>query len=643
MATMKKRIRYEETPERQTSGKWWHWLLSPAGGILTALAFYPFDFSQVIWVAMLPLLTALWCGPAKFWRGLMHGWLYGMGYFCTTFHWLPEVATIFNIPQGAFIFVAYLPLFAYFSLQTGLWAGVTATLLRPKLNDGPVTTDMSAEQRKAAWAKWAWGNMATTLRSAAGCAALWVCVEWWRGHGHISFGWNSFGIAFHDGLALAQWAEFVGVYALSFIPVFTAVVIWNALRRCTMHFRGAGKAGRPWDFYATVIVIFCLFAGGLSMSRYYSPLSMMKRESTLQLPVMAVQINKDQKDQLELGSGPSQYGTYLRATMAAFNEIQQQTVKQAMEHPELGIIQQLPVWVVWPESAMGCPVWYNVDTDQLLPDAYTTEIFFGPEGLPMVREKVQQMGGKNFTLFAGVDEIRLQREEGRLVKRGMFNSLLCIPGDFDSMSTARKQHLMPFGEYLPYADKIDFIRTTYEEMTNTLVGDGIHRGSSTEPLSLNLPGSNESIGAIPAVCYEDTVGDLLRKFVRKGAQVIVNGSNDAWFCDSACGVAQARCAAFRCIELRRSMVRAANKGLTCSIAPNGAILNPLQKADGSPHLSGYSYAVLPVDRNGGFTLYALLGDWAVIACALLALLCATPAIIDKLSRRPRQATGSSVA
>ena len=60
--------------------------------------------------------------------------------------------------------------------------------------------------------------------------------------------------------------------------------------------------------------------------------------------------------------------------------------------------------------------------------------------------------------------------------------------------------------------------------------------------------------------------------------------------------------------------------ITCAIAPNGAFLHTLLKADGTPHLPGYSYAVLPVDAEGGYTLYARWGDWAVALCALLAIL-----------------------
>jgi apolipoprotein N-acyltransferase len=211
----------------------------------------------------------------------------------------------------------------------------------------------------------------------------------------------------------------------------------------------------------------------------------------------------------------------------------------------------------------------------------------------------------------------------------MYNSMAIIPGGFDSITTTSKQHLMPFGEYLPFVEHLEWLGKLYTELTGTQVGEGILPGSGDSPISVSVPGTQETVGVIPAICYEDTVGRLLTKYVRKGPQVIVNISNDGWFRDSCCGEQQARNAAFRCIELRRPMVRAANMGYTCAIAPNGAFMDVLRKADGSPHLPGYSYAVLPVDKHAGYTLYALLGDWAVVLCALLVLATSLPAALRR--------------
>lgn len=608
-------------------------LVSLLGGAFMALAFPPYDWGNLVWVGLLPLLCVLWNGRAGFWRGFGYGWLYGMGWYCVSFWWIHNVGYVFQIPLPVFLGIAFLPLMTVYSCLVGLWAGVANTLLRPRMAGIPDTTVLNRPEQKAqAWHQWFTADLRSTLRSAIGCGAMWVCIEWLRANGTLGFSWNSMGMALYNGLSLVQWAEFIGTAALSFFPTAAAVILWCATRRTWLQYRATGRGNRPWDFLGLIVILFIMFTGGLALSKKYSPLVMLKQENVLQLPVMGVQLNLDQVERIEDGpQQPRLYGEFLRTTHQAFCEVQQATIRQAMENPELAITQQLPVWVVWPESALGCPIHLNVQKNKLIEDSYTSQVLLGESGLPMVRSKVREMGGQDFVLFTGVDQYRWETDEttGRLRPRGMYNSMAIIPGGFDSITTANKQHLMPFGEYLPFVEHLEWLGKLYTEMTGTQVGDGIHPGTGDEPITVSVPGTQETIGVIPAVCYEDTVGRLLTKYARKGPQVIVNISNDGWFRHSCCGEQQARNAAFRCIELRRPMVRAANMGYTCAIAPNGAFLDILQKADGSPHLPGHSYAVLPVDKNAGLTLYALLGDWAVILCALLVLITAAPAVIRR--------------
>lgn len=594
-----------------------------------ALAFPPYDWGNLVWVGLLPLLCVLWNGRAGFWRGAGYGWLYGMGWYCVSFWWIHEVGYVFRIPLLVFLGVAFLPLMTVYSCLVALWSGMANTLLRPRLAPPPQTTGLKARQIEEAWASWANADLRSTLRCALGCGAMWVCIEWLRANGTLGFSWNSMGMALYNGLSLVQWAEFIGTAALSFFPTAAGVVLWGASRRAWIQYKATGRGCRPWDFYGVIVILFGMFAGGLALSKLYSPLTMFKRDSVLQLPVMGVQLNLDQQERIDGGSHqPHLYGMHLRETRQAFNEVQQATLRQAMENPELAITQQLPVWVVWPESAMGCPINLNQDTGLLMPDYLTTRTFFGETGLPLVRQQVKEMGGKDFVLFTGVDQNIWEPtgDSKGYLSRGMYNSMAIIPGGFDSITTVSKQHLMPFGEYIPFVEEIEWIGKQYSELTGTQVGEGIRPGQGDEPIPVTVPGSNESVGVIPAICYEDTVGRLLTKYVRKGPQVIVNISNDGWFRNSCCGEQQARNAAFRCIELRRPMVRAANKGFTCAIAPNGAFIDILQKADGSPHLPGHSYALLPVDKNAGYTLYALLGDWAVALCAFLVVLTGIPGL-----------------
>lgn len=584
-------------------------------GMAMALAFPPYDIGNVVWLGLLPLLCCLWLGPRGFKRGFGLGWLWGMGCYAVTNSWITEVGHVFFIPAPVFCAIAFLPLMAFYALLPALWAGVMNTLLRPDLTPLP-----EGIMSKAAAEPWARQALLSGLRAAVGGGALWVCIEWLRAHGTLGYSWNSLGMALYNGLSLVQWAEYVGTAALSFLPVATGIILWCAMRRTWLQFRRFGSASRPWDFYGTVIVLFGLFAGGLFLSARYAADSLLRRGSVLPLPVAAVQINLDQRERIAAGGAfPELYGVYLRATRQAFDEIQRDTMQRAMKREDVGITQQLPVWVVWPESALGCPLHRSEETDELLPDPQTTQVFFSREGLPLVREQVQRIGGQPFVLFTGADECLWKADavQGGIYA-GMKNSMAVVPADFASITTVSKQHLMPFGEYVPFVESIAWIGQVYSEMTGTQVGEGIRPGTGTEPLTVTVPGTGETVGVIPAICYEDSVGDLLAKFARKGPQVILNVTNDAWFRHSACGAQQARNAAFRCIELRRPMVRAANMGATCAIAPNGAVMDCLTKADGDVHTEGYSYAVLPVDREAGLTLYALLGDWAVILCALVA-------------------------
>lgn len=624
---MQSSVTPEKEQEAVAKAGWWSrrgdYLLSVFGGVVMAFAFPPYDWGNLVWVALLPLLCVLWGREVSRKRAFFLGWLYGMGWYCVSFWWIREVGEVFGIGTPLFMAVAFVPLMAFYSCLPGLWALLAATWLRPRLEPAPDTQGLSPFMRKQAWGAWAWADMLGTLRSALGCGALWVCIEWLRAHGTLAFSWNSLGMALYGGLSFVQWAEYVGTAALSFIPVATSVILWCAFRRTVVHFKGAGVGCRPWDFYGAVIVLFALFAGGLALSKAYSPLVMLRKESVYPLPVMGVQINKDQLEHIEDPHFLPQYRQYLNATVAGFNSIAEDTMKRAQASEEVGLKLQLPVWVVWPESALPYPFVRDEATNELLTDAgvmsYTKTELLGAEALPLARQRVRELGGQDFVLFTGVDEVLVRVEDGYAFPTGMLNSMACIPGGLGSVSTVSKQHLMPFGEYIPFADS-EWIQKAYSRITGTQVGEGIRPGKGTEPLSVPVPGTELRFGVIPAVCYEDTVGDLLRLFVRPGAQVIVNASNDAWFRNSACGVQQARAAAFRCIELRRPMVRAANMGVTCAIAPNGAFMHALLKADGTPHLPGFSYAVLPVDTKGGYTLYALFGDWAVALCALIVLL-----------------------
>ena len=590
---------------------WWlGLLLCAAGGTLTALAFVPFDLSMCVWVGLMPLVSVLWMGRRRrgfkgFLGAFGYGWVYGLFYFGTSFWWINEVSTL-----------GYVPFMMYLAVYPALWAGLAGTWLRPRFEPFPEARDLPLEQRKARWSAWNVRDMAVTLRAVLGCSALWVVTEWLRGWVMTGFGWNGLGVALYSGLSMAQWAEFVGVTVLSFIPVMVNLWLWCVCRRVGGMMLKVGKRPIPWDFYALCVVLMMLFLGGMFLSLQYAPADFSKKgdaspHQTGELPVMAVQRNQTQREK-SFTPPKVLYDDLLQATREGMESVYRGMLKATEKEGQVRV--QMPAWVIWPESSLARSVLFDAETGNLLPDVFNQALLFGKGGVPALREDFG-----DFVLLTGGDLAYFDWQT-RLPQKS-YNALVAFEEDFDGMKDRRKQHLVPFGEYIPCRDIFPWLEDAFTHSAGFRMGSTFEKGDTVEPLPLRgaLPGSK--VGVIPAICYEDTVGRLLRRFVRPGNQVIVNVTNDGWFNQSFANEQHARNAAFRCIELRRPMVRASNTGMTVAYAPNGAVLDELRGEDGSPFVKGSLYARLPLDENAGYTLYALAGDWAVAACAVLVLLC----------------------
>ena len=150
---------------------------------------------------------------------------------------------------------------------------------------------------------------------------------------------------------------------------------------------------------------------------------------------------------------------------------------------------------------------------------------------------------------------------------------------------------------------------------------------SLEPLP--IPVGDKIVGAIPTVCFEDSVPRLTRKFVRPGPQVIINVTNDGWFKESAAADQHFNYARFRAIELRRPMLRCANTGVSAAISSTGSTAHPdtgkpqiLTDANGSHFTRGSLLTELKIPLHPTFSLYAVIGDWGIMLLAAVALLIA---------------------
>src|SRR2546429_8133700 len=104
------------------------------------------------------------------------------------------------------------------------------------------------------------------------------------------------------------------------------------------------------------------------------------------------------------------------------------------------------------------------------------------------------------------------------------------------------------------------------------------------------------------ICYEGIFPELVREFVRGGARLMVNVTNDAWFGRTDGPWQHLAMYPFRAVEHRTAVVRTANTGVSAFIAPSGQILR---------RLSLYRRAVMAerLPLRAGETPYSRSGEW----------------------------------
>jgi apolipoprotein N-acyltransferase len=230
--------------------------------------------------------------------------------------------------------------------------------------------------------------------------------------------------------------------------------------------------------------------------------------------------------------------------------------------------------LIWPESALESWV---------------------PEGA--ARLPVELLPPTHPPMIVGSMSFRRERTHNK-----SFNSAFLVDRDGKVLGRYHKQILLAFGEYIPFAWLIGDLPGMPP------IGNGFTPGDLND--TFNIAGAR----AAPLICYEDLMPWLARRFVNdRGANLLVNITNDAWYGHSVAPWQHARLAQWRTIETRRAMIRSTNTGITTVIEPTGEIKGSL------PIFSeGVFQASVPLLEMN--TLYARYGDWFAYLLTGIALL-----------------------
>ncbi len=377
---------------------------------------------------------------------------------------------------------------------------------------------------------------------------LWVAGEWLRGHLMGGFPWGLLGYSQQAQLPVIQIAELGGVYAVSLVIMSVNGALAGLLVLGPRH-------AWPGAAAATVLLAAALGFGVHALAK-------------------------------ESGAGGSS------VEIALIQPSIEQTIKwDPARHAQiLDIYEQLtreaarskPAAVLWPETA-------------------TTIYLRGDRALlERLRRLSEDIGAP--LLVGSID--RREGPRGQFLNSAFFLTGQGITAKYD------KIHLVPFGEYVPLAGLLGFIKGWAEFISEFGEGDA--------ETIVPLPGA--PFGTV--ICYEVIFPELFRGFVVRGASFMANITNDAWFGETSGPWQHLGMVSLRAVEHRVAIARAANTGVSAFVEPTGRIgpMLPLLER-------GVLHRSIPLRARA--TLYTRLGDWLVWACAGLGAIGAAVAFLRR--------------
>ena len=401
---------------------------------------------------------------------------------------------------------------------------------------------------------YAWGLIRLEQRWAAAAwmaaPCLWVSLEYARTHAFSGLPWGLLGYSQFQRLPLIQIANVTGVYGVSFFIVLVNVSLFLLLRWVLTE--KPRRLLRPWIPLASAVAAF--------LGIWLYGLSQLHLPPSDGLTIGIVQANIDQARKWDVAYRVETLERYRRLT---------ETVSHESD------------LILWPEAATPFlfeqePGYRSLVTETTK-EAHVPLVF----GSPALR---RQSDGTPYLLNSAY----------------LLNASGEVTGRYD------KQHLVPFGEYIPLERILFFL-------DKLVVGIGdFQAGSGPTLLSFTRGSDQRQTRLGVAICFEVIFPDLVRRLAREGANFLVTITNDAWFGKTVAPHQHFGITVFRAVENHMAFARAANTGVSGLIDPTGRILTatPIfteRAVTGSISLSAPA------------TLYTRFGDVFSWTCVIIAL------------------------
>lgn len=385
--------------------------------------------------------------------------------------------------------------------------------------------------------------------------ALWVGIEYLRSHaGFMSLPWALLGHSQYSNLPLIQMCSITGAYGISFI----VVLVNSAIADFTGYWIEKRQQGDSLDLrnppvlrgiVVLSILLILLIAGWMSLPSTPSGKS-------LSVSVVQGNIPQEMKWKRE----------YREQIISKYEILSEEASKFK------------PQLVVWPEASTPGFILNDMILMQrmvAMVQRFRTYLLAGSAEYPKFGKKPKRLKSGNTALFFS--------PEGKILGQYV------------------KIYLLPFGEYVPYEGVFPWPEFVVPRgMNSDLAG--------TDLILFGVDGTKFGT----PICSEIMYPDLSRCMVKKGANFLVNISNEAWFGKSAFPYQALSISVFRAVENRVNVVRSTNTGVSGFIDPYGRIVAKLNRNGEEIFIEGTLAQNILLSTPG--TFYTLYGDILAYGC-----------------------------
>lgn len=338
--------------------------------------------------------------------------------------------------------------------------------------------------------------------------------------GFLAYPYGNIASALYSYTSLIQIVSVTGIWGLDLIVVLPQVIVSECLYE---------KEWRrnKWDLLISLLILASTWIGGSFVKKKWE-----NKESDRVMRIAAIQHSAD--------TWQGGYRTYKEN----FENLKMLTMEAMEKSPDM---------VVWSETAFVPSVaWHsaypnNVATSKLCNDF----VSFGSNlGVPLVT--------------GNPEGVIKDKELAPILESGEWNwktyNTVILFSDGGIQGIYRKQHLVPFTEYFPYEKELPWLY-------NLLLANDYKWWEVGEEATVF---EYDGVKFSTPICFEDTFGYLNAEFVSKGAQMLLNLSNDFWSMSVQAELQHYQLAVFRAVENRVPLLRSTNSGITCLVLPDGS-------------------------------------------------------------------------